>query len=373
MTQSGEMQKVTSRPIFVVGSPRSGTSILTWCLGQHPNIFPVPESSWMGDFAINIAIAYQIGAARGERSMLSAMDIREDELFALFGQSINDLIMRHRKDLPWFKGTSTASEPKGRCVDGTPEYSLHICGLRKLFPEALFIHIFRDVTSVVRSMLHFHHVSGQSLVANVHEAYSYWLRTVSRCLLAERAYGPNVVFRIRHSDLVGAPEATLRSVFHFLSEPFAPECLEPLAQRINSSNVPPDFEIDDREVDPSLIEQVRRLCREVEEGSQPLEASAAAIEEIESAFDERVQFMANLPKENQRITARAARLATEVKKKSAIIQRLRASRRHSNWFRYLFRALPKAFQRRKKIKETHSKQMDDPAVSLTNSNQPNDI
>src|SRR5678816_2660359 len=94
------MQRNTNKPIFVVGSPRSGTSILTWCLGQHPNIFPVPESSWMGDFAINIAIAYQIGAARGERSMLSAMDIREDELFALFGQSINDLIMRHRKDLP---------------------------------------------------------------------------------------------------------------------------------------------------------------------------------------------------------------------------------------------------------------------------------
>jgi hypothetical protein len=252
--------------------------------------------------------------------------------------------------LPWFKGTSTASEPKGRCVDGTPEYSLHICGLRKLFPEALFIHIFRDVTSVVRSMLHFHHVSGQSLVANVHEAYSYWLRTVSRCLLAERAYGPNVVFRIRHSDLVGAPEATLRSVFHFLSEPFAPECLEPLAQRINSSNVPPDFEIDDREVDPSLIEQVRRLCREVEEGSQPLEASAAAIEEIESAFDERVQFMANLPKENQRITARAARLATEVKKKSAIIQRLRASRRHSNWFRYLSEHCQKLFNDAKRSK-----------------------
>jgi Sulfotransferase family len=86
MTQSGEMQEVTNRPIFVVGSPRSGTSILTWCLGQHPNIFPVPESSWMGDFAINIAIAYQIGAARGERSMLSAMDIREDELFASFVQ-----------------------------------------------------------------------------------------------------------------------------------------------------------------------------------------------------------------------------------------------------------------------------------------------
>jgi hypothetical protein len=237
-------------------------------------------------------------------------------------------------------------------------------------------------------MLHFHHVSGQSLVANVEEAYSYWLRTVSNCLLAERAYGPSVVFRIHHSDLVDAPEATLCSIFSFVSEPFAPECLEPLAQRINSSNVPADFRIDERRTDPRLVEQAVRLSRQVEESPQPREASAAAIEEIETAFDERVQFVANLPKEyrtaqqliltqqtkNQQISARAARLATEVKKKNAIIRHLRARQKHSNWLRSLLGALPKTFQRRsKKMNETRPKQMDDRAASLTNSNQPTDI
>jgi len=53
----------------------------------------------MGDFAIDLAIRYQIGAARGDRSVLSAMDIQSDEFFASFGQTINDLILRHRKDL----------------------------------------------------------------------------------------------------------------------------------------------------------------------------------------------------------------------------------------------------------------------------------
>src|SRR5256886_11509548 len=59
------MQNKVNRPIFVVGSPRSGTSILTWCLGQHPNIFAVPESNWMGDFVVNTAVVHQVGAARG--------------------------------------------------------------------------------------------------------------------------------------------------------------------------------------------------------------------------------------------------------------------------------------------------------------------
>jgi len=60
------MQNQGSKPIFVVGSPRPGTSILTWCLGQHPNMFPVPEANWMGNFAVIIAVACEIGAARGD-------------------------------------------------------------------------------------------------------------------------------------------------------------------------------------------------------------------------------------------------------------------------------------------------------------------
>src|SRR5213592_3053114 len=197
------MQNRINRPIFVVGSPRSGTSILTWCLGQHPNIFPVPESNWMGEFASNVAISYRIGTARGDRTILSAMDISTEEFFANFGRSINDLIVGHRPDLERRrKMTRPPTEPKPRWVDGTPEYSLHICGLRKLFPDAQFVHVFRDAISVVRSMLHFHRVSGQSLVADAQEAYQYWLATVSNCALAERAYGPGAILRVRHADLV---------------------------------------------------------------------------------------------------------------------------------------------------------------------------
>ena len=90
------MNDEINKPIFVVGSPRSGTSILTWCLGYHPNIFPVPESNWMGELAASLGIAYQVGAARGDYSALSAMDISPDEFFAAFGQRINELIMNNR-------------------------------------------------------------------------------------------------------------------------------------------------------------------------------------------------------------------------------------------------------------------------------------
>ena len=67
----------------------------------------------------------------------------------------------------------------------------------------------------------------------------------------------------------------------------------------------------------------------MEESSQPLEASPAGVEEIEAAFEERVEFVetlvnkyhkalqkiAVLKEKNQRISVRAESLAKEVKEK----------------------------------------------------------
>jgi hypothetical protein len=186
-------------------------------------------------------------------------------------------------------------------------------------------------TSVVRSMLNFHRVSGGRLVANEQEAYSYWLRTVSSCLLAERAYGPRVVFRLRYSDLVNEPEAACRSLLNFLGEPYAPECLEPLAQRINSSNVPADFDAADPQTGPAVVEKARQLSAELEKDSKHVEPSAIATDEIETAFARRVRDVSqaeeeaktkdlvilDLQKEFEERTAWALRLKREVEECTA--------------------------------------------------------
>jgi hypothetical protein len=285
------MESTPAKPIFVVGSPRSGTSVLTWCLGQHPNIFPVPESNWMGDFAVDVAKSYRVGAARDNLSILSAMGITSVAFFANFGQNINDLILAHRSVLeekrkldPSSKRKHAALGPNLRWVDGTPEYSFHICGLRKLFPNALFVHLVRDVDSVVRSVLNFHRVTGAHLVATEEEAYRYWLRRVEACLKAEQAYGSHVVYRLLYSTLIENPEAAIRSLLDFVGEPYSAACLEPLGERINSSNVPADFKSDDPATDPAIVEEARRLWAEIEGTAQPKEPSTAAADELENTF-----------------------------------------------------------------------------------------
>jgi len=304
------MQSRINKPIFVVGSPRSGTSILTWCLGQHSNIFAVPESNWMGDFGINAAVVHQVGAARGHLSILSAMDISRDELLANFGRTINDLILAHRPDLektraaipslPEFMRRSLPG-PKMRWVDGTPEYSLHIYALRKLFPEAVFVHVLRDVRDVIRSMLNLHRLAGVQLVANEEEAYKYWLRTVKACAQAERAYGSNVIRRLDYNTLIDHPETAIRSTLDFVGEPFDAQCLEPLSCQINSSDVPRDFVAEDPATDRRVVEEATNLYVELRHAPQVTELSAVAADEMAAGFGQRVQHVATV--ENQLRTA----------------------------------------------------------------------
>ena len=288
------MQNQTNKPVFVVGSPRSGTSILTWCLGQHPNMFPVPESNWMGDFAVNAAVCHQVGSARGDRAILSAMEISRDEFFAQFGRSINQLILAHRANLDRKRKVRRSSEPRTRWVDGTPEYSTHIFALRKLFPEAVFIHIVRDVREVVRSMLNFHRVAGTQLVANEEAAYKYWLRTVSACVRAEQAYGPKVVCRFPYAALIDNPEPAIRSLLDFVGEPYDARCLEPLGQRINSSQVPKDFVSEDPSTNPAIVDQAVTLCAELLRNGQPQQADPVAAAALDAEFEQRVQYVAGL-------------------------------------------------------------------------------
>jgi len=318
----------------------------------------VDESTGIGELAIALAVCYQTKVGLGPESLWSMLNVQKEEFFAGFGQTINELIQRHKVDLErkWWEQTFAPNRPphdfvaaratnitKTRWVDGTPGYSFHICGLRKLFPNALFIHIVRDVASVVRSMLNFHRLAGVHLVANEQEAYNLWFSSVSACVLAEQAYGPQVIFRLRYSDLVDKPEASLQAMLGFLSEPFVAECQAPLLKRINSSNVPADFKLGKPGTDPEVVERATRLNAELETTLQLSEISPIALEKMEATFTAQADYRVALPDQYARAHnefakahARAQRLANEVKRKRATIRRLRPRPWHHKLRRLLF-------------------------------------
>lgn len=331
-------------PIFIIGSPRSGTSIFTWCLGQHPNILVQEESNWLSGFAYSLQSCFEIGSARGARSQLSAMGIGREELFALMGATVDQLIGSHQGQLealsreaarrnpdnvnPAFCLTRSDEDPKGRWVDGTPEYSFCVTGLRYLFPRAKFIHVLRDVDSVVKSLLKF----GPGVVADETEAYQYWLRTVRACVEAEKAYGSEVVMRLRYRDLVETPENALQRCLAFLNEPFAPCILEPLGTRINSSRVPEGFDPTDPKTDPALRQMARQFSEDLlAEEDAPRDPDPAVASALEEDFVARARHLARAGTDLQwalrRLVAAerelaAARGTTSIEAAGDLVQRL---------------------------------------------------
>jgi hypothetical protein len=321
-TKMPSLVESINNPIFIVGSPRSGTSILTYCLGQHPNILFQEESDWLGPFSVDAAVSYRRGSARGPRGQLSAIGVGREEFLECLGKSVNDLVLSHREyfqkqraqwDVPPFTISRSLHEPKSRWVDGAPENSLYVCGLRKLFPQAQFVHLVRDVTEVVRSLLNFFPADKDRLVANEQAAYEDWLHRVTCCLEAEQAYGPDVVYRMRYSDMVDRPDSAMRSLLDFLGEPYTPQCLEPLVRRINTANASVNFNATDPATDAAIVEQAKKLSDDLQSSPQRCEASPAAAVAMETAFEKRVQYVATVDSEYQR----ALRVITTLQKETA--------------------------------------------------------
>jgi hypothetical protein len=316
-------------PIFVVGSPRSGTSILTWSLGQHPNILPVEESNWLSKFALELASSYTLGAGRGERSSLSAMGITCGQFFEHFGRAIDLLLLGNidrfmelsalsgmrdpRQVKAGFKLLRSNRDRKTRWVDGTPEYSFAVIGLRKLFPKAKFIHVVRDVHAVVRSMMTFDVISDRPLVRSEQEAYDYWYRAVTACHAAEQALGSRQMLRVRHADLVSQPELTIRRCLQFVGEGFNAACLEPLKTRINSSGALQDYRLGSGAPDPALVANAAALSAELLADPTPdYRANRRRREALEQQFAGQAAFVASLDSERLKLLCELRRVEHEL-------------------------------------------------------------
>jgi hypothetical protein len=255
--------KGVPRPVFIIGSPRSGTSVLTWSLGQHPNLYPLEETVWFGRFHTGLTESFELGTSRDDLSQLSAQKIGRGAFMQAFGRAVHGLIMEHRNwpdanvgsERP-FARARAPDDPKARWVDGTPENSFFVDGLIELFPEARFIHLLREPASVVRSLRGFHHIGGRPHTAS--DAYARWLRHVRACVGAEEALGPERVRRVLHRNLIADPEGLVRECLQFLGEPWSADCLLPLQTRINSSGSRPALPADE-EADPELVAEVEAL------------------------------------------------------------------------------------------------------------------
>jgi hypothetical protein len=258
-----------SGPVFVIGAPRSGTSILTWCLGQHSNIQMIEESHWISRLSIRTHELWTLGTCNGKYSHLSSLGLTRPQFLEKVGSAV-DLIIKQTfinhirtsiknscetdadfnliDNAPLEQLINTyynphsplqlirsANHKKTRWVDGTPENTFYATGLLELFPTARFVHILRDPKDVALSLINFSTAGASGRSHSHSEAFDTWIRYVKHALLAEEAYGRRVVHRVNYEELKTKPEKSLRGICEFLGEDYEEACAEPLSVIINSS------------------------------------------------------------------------------------------------------------------------------------------
>jgi len=56
----------------------------------------VNESTGIGELALALAVCYQTKMGLRPESLWIAMNVQQEEFFAAFGETINELILRHK-------------------------------------------------------------------------------------------------------------------------------------------------------------------------------------------------------------------------------------------------------------------------------------
>lgn len=190
------MSSTSPPPTFIVGSGRSGTTLLRLMLDAHPNISCGPETHFLRDMRHIV----------GEHwNLLSRYGFEKE----YWHNKINGFFSSFQEDYMEKRG-------KNRWVEKTPWYARHLDFINDVFGDCLILHIIRNGYDVVLS---WKQRSGykQALAS----AWTKWDDAVSRA----RAFGerhPNRYHELRYEDLVTDPESTIRPVLSFMDEPWDP-------------------------------------------------------------------------------------------------------------------------------------------------------
>ncbi|MFD8569925.1 sulfotransferase family protein [Streptomyces sp. NPDC057694] len=217
------------RPLFVVGCPRSGTTLLQLMLHAHPRIALPPETRFVLP-AYRRRLAFGDLAQRTNRAALARWITGRDETRYFELGLDEETVVRQITEGPPTLGSALGialrayaeQQGKVRWGDKRPAYALHVPEILRLFPDAQFVHVVRDGRDCVGSLLRmpwWH--------SGFHEAVATWAQVMDGADKWRGALGSARWHEVRFEDLVADPETELRGICGFLGEEYAHGMSEP--------------------------------------------------------------------------------------------------------------------------------------------------
>ena len=198
----------SNAPIFVVGMPRSGTTLVEQILASHPDIegtFELPTVS---------AIARSIGEALGG----SEFDYSE-MLTGYSNQALRALGRTYLK-----KSTAYRRTDRPFFIDKMPSNWMHIGLIRAMLPAARIIDVRRDPLDCCFSNYAQNYPRGHEFTQSLTDLGLHY-RNYERLMAHFDTVTPAAVTRIQYEELVERPDQSIRALLARLGLPFSEACL----------------------------------------------------------------------------------------------------------------------------------------------------
>ncbi|MEY3173282.1 MAG: hypothetical protein RLZZ436_1196 [Planctomycetota bacterium] len=204
-------------PLFVVGSGRSGTTILAALLNLLPGVFIAKETGFIGARQRELVLNGDADDFAGMIPDINSYLEHNDWQLRASVEGLREFCGRYQlagaRGLLHYIWQLEAGRPwdELRIVgDNTPLYVMAIPALLKLFPEAKFIHIVRDPRDVVCSVLKMRFGACEAMAGALE-----WHHSLGCWLLAERIVPASQRMECRYEDLCTAPESTFAKIASF--------------------------------------------------------------------------------------------------------------------------------------------------------------
>lgn len=213
-------------PVFVVGMNGSGSTMLADSLGRHPDLYVFENETWVlpwfirnagrygdleHDFGARRRLADALGSARAfwQRNSKSPVHVPDAALSEPGFASVADAVYRH----------FAAKSDKTRWGDKSPMYLQHVGLLARTFPDARFVHIYRDGRDAAQS---FHRRWGYHPLRTLYR----WKKIVGAGQQQGAQLGPERYMEVSYEQLTRDPEPWMRKICAFLGMAFDPCVLE---------------------------------------------------------------------------------------------------------------------------------------------------
>lgn len=232
-------------PIFVVGTPRSGTTLVSRILGNHPGVLSLGESNFFEDIW---ARREEIGTLQRACEVQLAVD-RLMNLFARYHEPDTQELVDRAVDpeniieatmvsssgdygtlYTVFMGALARFVGARHICDDTPKHLYYLQDIFEILPHAKVIICTRDVRDYLISYQNWWRRSPDSerIRALYHPILTsmLWRSSTNVALASLDKFTPEQVLLMRYEDLVDSPQSQVQKICSFLQLEYSDELLQ---------------------------------------------------------------------------------------------------------------------------------------------------